>query len=222
MPFEYEIVCLANSWKHGGRCIAGKVVSGQDAGRWIRPVGNRVGHREIRPPEMHYGQGRYAAVLDTIRIEFNEREQGTFQCENMIISGARWVKTGQIRVSDIGDWLDEPEALWENGSRSTFGSNDKIDSFRLRGPRSSLCLIVPENPRIRVGPEHGGATKVRVLFEYNDIEYALTATDAQVLETYRNMAHGTYALDDVRGMTISLGEPLPATGDSYKLVAHIF
>lgn len=222
MPFEYEIVCLANSWKHGGRCIAGKVFSGQYAGRWIRPVGNRPNGREIRPNEMNYGQGRFASVLDTLRIEFNEREEGTFQGENMIISGARWVKTGEVNATDIGGWLDTPATLWENGSRSTFGVNDKIESFRLQERRSSLCLIVPENPRIRVGAEHQGATKVRVFFEYNGVEYGLTATDAQILDAYRNRAYGTYALPSVRGMTISLGEALPATGDSYKLVAHIF
>ncbi|GBH16238.1 hypothetical protein KPSA3_02179 [Pseudomonas syringae pv. actinidiae] len=28
MPHTLDMVCLANSWKHGGRCIAGKIYGG--------------------------------------------------------------------------------------------------------------------------------------------------------------------------------------------------
>lgn len=223
MPYQYDIVCLANSWKHGGRCIAGKVYSGPYAGRWIRPVGRTAGQRQIQFPEMDYGQGQYTSVRDIIRIEFSGREQGTFQGENMIISGARWTKVGEIQNSEIGNWLDQPDTLWENGSRSHYGLNDKIDRAMLQEPRTSLCLINPQNPRVRVGPEHNGDIKVRVLFEYNGVEHALTATDAQIQAEYRGRNYGTYELTNVRGMTISLGERLPAEiGDSYKLVAHVF
>ena len=33
-----KIVCLANSRKISGRCIAGKIM---DSGKWIRPVSSR-------------------------------------------------------------------------------------------------------------------------------------------------------------------------------------
>ncbi|WP_375233212.1 dual OB domain-containing protein [Pseudomonas syringae] len=44
MPHTLDMVCLANSWKHGGRCIAGKIYGGDRSGEWIRPVSPTVGH----------------------------------------------------------------------------------------------------------------------------------------------------------------------------------
>jgi hypothetical protein len=32
-----EIVCLANSRQNSGRCIAGKLIDGPQAGEWVRP-----------------------------------------------------------------------------------------------------------------------------------------------------------------------------------------
>lgn len=223
MPYELDIVCLANSWKHRGRCIAGKIHSGQNAGRWIRPVSPIVGNRQITPAQMAYGQGRYADVLDIIKIKFEGSETGTFQSENHIISNSPWRKVGQIAAIDIENWIDTPPALWENGSRSTYGINDKIDSWRLQAPRSSLCIIRPERASIRVSNEHNGETKVRVLFRYNNTDYAFTTTDARILDEYRVKPHDTYNLPNVRALTVSLGERLPPEGGhSYKLIAHVF
>ena len=223
MPQHYDIVCLANSFKHGGRCIAGKVHSGEYAGRWIRPVGRTEGQRQIQLSEMEYARGQYAAVRDILRIEFTSREPNTFQSENLIISGTRWSKVGEVSLDAIADLLDTPAGLWTNYSRSHYSLNDKIERELLVGPRESLFLISPQNVRVRVGPEHNGDVKVRVLFQYNRVEYALTTTDVQIQNDYRGQPHATYPLPNSRGLTISLGERLPALiGDSYKLVAHVF
>ena len=38
------VVCLANSRKYPGRCVAGKLVEGAQVGGWVRPVsGNEHG-----------------------------------------------------------------------------------------------------------------------------------------------------------------------------------
>ena len=41
-----RIVCLANSRKLNGRCLAGKEFGGKGVGTWIRPVGARE-HGEV-------------------------------------------------------------------------------------------------------------------------------------------------------------------------------
>jgi hypothetical protein len=38
MPYRKTIVCLANSRKYQGRCVAGVEWQGQMIGGWIRPV----------------------------------------------------------------------------------------------------------------------------------------------------------------------------------------
>jgi hypothetical protein len=51
-----RIVCLANSRKLSGRCIAGKEFGGNAAGTWIRPVGARE-HGEVSEYERQYEDG---------------------------------------------------------------------------------------------------------------------------------------------------------------------
>lgn len=223
MPFELDIVCLANSWKHRGRCIAGKVYGGEHHGRWVRPVSPTVGQRQITPLQMQYARGGSADVFDVMRIQFDAQELGTFQSENYLISDARWQKVGEIAPTDIAQWLDTPNQLWENGSRSTYGQNDKIDNWRLAEPRSSLTLIRPDYANVRVSEEHNGETKVRVLFRYNQTDYAFTTTDVRIQAAYRERPHGLYPLPNVQALTVSLGERLPPEGGhSYKLIAHVF
>lgn len=221
MPFELDILCLANSWKHGGRCIAGKVYGGDRSGEWIRPVSAIAGQRQITYAQMAYGAGRYADVLDIIRIRFEGAEPNTFQRENLIVSNSQWLKLGTLDNDDLEDWIDTPRTVWTNGMSSRYGHNDKMDSLRLFATRSSLMMIQPVNPRVKVAAEYDGKIKVRILFEYGGHHHALTTTDLWAQDTYRGLGVGEYQLPPVIAMTISLGERM-STGDSAKIVAQIF
>ncbi len=56
MSVTKRIVCLANSRKLQGRCIAGREWINQEAGLWVRPVSNRE-HQEVSEYERQYEDG---------------------------------------------------------------------------------------------------------------------------------------------------------------------
>ena len=67
------IVCLANSRKISGRCVAGKRTSDNS---WFRPISNRAGH-EISEFDRRYSDGKTAQLLDVIEIPcIEERPHG--------------------------------------------------------------------------------------------------------------------------------------------------
>ncbi|MDN5507344.1 MAG: hypothetical protein L0H10_26535, partial [Comamonas sp.] len=76
MSYSKVIVCLANSRKPSGRCIAGKEYFLNEKneffiGGWIRPVSQRES-REISENERIYNNGITAQNLDVIKIKFTE------------------------------------------------------------------------------------------------------------------------------------------------------
>ncbi|MFO0968577.1 MAG: hypothetical protein U0793_23720 [Gemmataceae bacterium] len=62
MPYV-DLICLANSWKHGGRCVAGIKIDGSG---WIRPVGS-FADGILLPRGLHAGR-RHGACFDLIRV----------------------------------------------------------------------------------------------------------------------------------------------------------
>lgn len=84
-------------------------------------------------------------------------------------------------------------------------------------------MIRPDNGRItiKVAEERDEKIKIRVVFEHNRIRYALTTTDLRAQDAFRNRGIGEYPVQDIRAMTISLGERLP-DGNTTKIVAQIF
>jgi hypothetical protein len=66
MP-SFEIVCLANSRKHGGRCVAGLRANGV----WVRPVSN---YQDGTLYNQHYtlDSGAPIAVLDVVRMDVGQ------------------------------------------------------------------------------------------------------------------------------------------------------
>jgi hypothetical protein len=67
--YTQTILCLANSKKTRGTCIAGKEIEGAHLGPWIRPVSDRPTH-EILEIKRRYSETGLAEVFDVIEITF--------------------------------------------------------------------------------------------------------------------------------------------------------
>jgi putative nucleic acid modification protein with dual OB domain len=84
--YAATIICLANSRKLSGRCVAGKMVSTNKFGEWIRPVSSRP-EKELSAFDRHYeGTAQLEpALLDIIEIDFLGKDPHPYQPENHLI-----------------------------------------------------------------------------------------------------------------------------------------
>jgi hypothetical protein len=124
--YSKRIVCLANSRKHSGRCIAGKEVIGDEIGPWVRPVSARPG-AEVSEDERRYEDGADPRVLDIIDIPFLAPAPVLYQSENHIIDSLNyWTKSGTLSSGDLARLLDPTATLWDNGYSSSNGINDRV------------------------------------------------------------------------------------------------
>jgi hypothetical protein len=223
MNFTKRIVCLANSRKHSGRCIAGKEVLDAGFGGWIRPVSARQS-AEVSEEERRYQNGASPKVLDVIEIPMIGAAPQLYQVENCILdAGYYWVKRGEAHWNDLKPLLDQPVSLWTNGDSTYHGSNDRMKLEIASQHKHSLILIRPDEPAIHVvteGAQFGNPRRrVRAGFRYRGVYYGLIVTDPVAESTLLAKDDGIYPLKDVY-LCISLGEA-HTDGSCYKLVATV-
>jgi hypothetical protein len=175
-----RIVCLANSRKHSGRCIAGKEVLAGGYGGWIRPISTRDSG-EVSEEERRYRDGSSAQVFDIIDIPMLAAAPDGHQVENFLIDARQyWTKMGGMGWADLKPLLDSPESLWLNGDSSYHGRNDRVRAESTGECTYSLCLIHPDHLTVHVTPEGDEISlrrKVRAAFRYRAVDYKFSVTD---------------------------------------------
>src|SRR5690349_13231344 len=140
-----RIVCLANSRKLTGRCLAGKEVSGAKYSRWIRPVSAR-GYEGLSAYERQYFGQLEPGVLDLIDVPLLAHQPGGFQPEDWLLDPkSRWVKQGHLPWGDLHQFADPIEPLWIDGYKTQFGLNDRMPIEETGTVQSSLRLIRVQN-----------------------------------------------------------------------------
>ena len=98
------IVCLANSRKISGRCVAGKRTGDNS---WFRPISNRAGH-EISELDRRYSDGKTAQLLDVIEIPCIEERPHGHQSENVLIDDRfYWEKKGNASWDDVLELVEQ-------------------------------------------------------------------------------------------------------------------
>ena len=137
-----QILCLANSRKYGGACIAGKELLSHSApGSWIRPI-SALDHEEVSSRECGLSDGSTPQPLDIVEVPILRHRPRDYQQENWLIDHRRpWKKLCSLPISSLPSWIDPVATLWNNGFSSKSGSNDRIPVPIAASLRTSLCLI---------------------------------------------------------------------------------
>ena len=214
MPITKRIVCLANSRKNRGRCIAGKeYIEGER--EWIRPVSLQRRDGSVFENERQYEDGSEPQLGDIIDMELIEPCPEEYQPENWSLSDRRWVTSERLNCEQLNEFLDFPDTLWTNGLHSNIGHNDRIARNAIDRLENSLCLIRVESLTLIVG-SYEDNLYVRAKFEYNSTSYNLKVSDPCYKSAYTE--EGEYPLGKSL-LTISVVGPYGAY--FYKLVAAI-
>lgn len=218
-----RIVCLANSRKLSGRCIAGKeILSDATSGPWIRPISGREAG-EVSEYERQYEDGSDPRVLDVIDVPVRNSKPRFFQRENWLLDPEYyWSRVRRMTQGQLIDFVDPVTPLWIDGYESFNGLNDRIPLSEANRLDSSLRLICVDQLELVVfqpGRSFGNLRRyVQGRFTHSSICYRLRVTDPVYERRYLKLHNGHYAIDRSY-LTISLGESYQ--GYSYKLIAAI-
>src|ERR1700733_238560 len=180
--YTKKILCLANSRRPGGRCVAGKEFADGATGAWLRPVNAQNGNA-ISETDLQYENGKYADVLDLIEIPLVEEKPHGHQTENHLITpDYYWMKRGCATWAQIVDATDNVSGpLWSNPEHSFHGRNDKVPEALANTLTGSLLLIKPSLLDLVVGPEsqYGGGSRrrIRADFQFDGVRYNFVVTD---------------------------------------------
>lgn len=110
-----EIICLANSWKHGERCIAG---INPQTGNWIRPICSQYPDDGRVPLEIRLIEGEEPKLLDLIDIPLeNTGNSFGFESENLNITSGEWRRIHSVPATDVIQYCTEMPYILHNSSK---------------------------------------------------------------------------------------------------------
>jgi len=218
MP-QFEFICLANSFKHGGRCVAGLRTDGLG---WIRPVSSKAdGTLDIN--DYVLDDLTEIGLLDVARIGTVKSRAQVHQPENWQIDANRWALVSRPKPASLAPILDA--ALLRNGEL-ILGCDDRVSTAELHrsAAAQSLALVAPPEIRLHQRTKADRSQKLRCHFTLDlgarCIDYDLALTDPiWVSRTQSNQAMTFRNPMDRVLLAISLGEPFG--GYCYKIVAAI-
>ena len=222
MATTKRILCLANSRKLHGRCVAGVELAGSQPLEWIRPVSARE-RQEVSEDERQYQNGSDPRLLDIIDISLLEYRPKDYQQENWLLDPEYyWKKVGAFEWENLDTLAETGGTLWRNGYSTGNGTNDRIPIDQAAEETSSLKLVHVDRLRLRVfapGAAFGNPERrVQAQFQFTVNYYALRVTDPRIEQTYLAKENGHYQLGECY-LIISLSEPFK--GNCYKLVAAV-
>ena len=199
-----EILCLANSKKLGGRCLAG--LSWPDLQTWIRPVDLTTEHGEVpsNRAQVNSPEGRrWIRPLDVISVDLTGRVPTPPQPENWAMGSSPVTLVRTLDIAEVANRLrsvaDTSSSVFDLG-----GGREVPVSVALLGLPKSIALV--EVQALSFNKDHWG--KWRTEFQYGNCPYRyFPVTD---LDVKGRLERASLPRETDVGqwfLTISLGEP---------------
>lgn len=219
MP-QVDIICLANSRKHGGRCVAGLRVDGSG---WLRPVGT-LPDGTLFATDYVLADGTHAAPMDVIRVGVRAPRPAPHQPENWVIDGTTWKLVARPMGCELISIL---QAAMVRGPGLLGGFSDRVpwSDFQQQTAPASLAIVAPDTIELHSQPTPRGKVQARGRFslgvDRRTHVYDLPITDPR-WEGVASQLQQPCTLQQAKGrfvLIISLGEPFEQY--CYKLIAAV-
>jgi hypothetical protein len=190
-----RLICLANSRRDGGRCVAGIDL---DSGRWIRPIPPRGG---AIPEEKTFLSGKLFTPLDVIELELDAPAFTTrFQCENRLMQNWNWRLAGLVDARDILKYCNKEGIVLHSPGKTV----EPSEMERLTPERwTSLQLIHSANVTFQPDPRIAIRWQARFSPGRSGPTYCLNITDPEA--TLRLNKKDKFKPECL--LTVSLTEP---------------
>jgi hypothetical protein len=210
-------VCLANSRKKRGRCLAGKASDNGSFSKWIRPVTEHPSE-ELQSHEHCLQSGEDVAIFDLLEVKLLDPKPVRHQQENWLMDvSVPLKKKGSLTLEDVAKLVDSPEKLWGTGTSTKNGINNCVSLSEITIYSSSLYLVEVSKFKVEIRFSFG-RRDMRGLFVYGGHEYKLSITDPHFEQKFVDKPVGDYEIEKTL-LTVSLGENYE---DSfYKLIAGV-
>ena len=211
-------VCLANSLKRGGRCIAGVEVTIDDSRnwtvvrkadgspKWIRPIDETTEFGEIR-----IGEAQFISLLSVVRLKSivpipNQSHTEDVHYTMMQVVGK--VKASNEVLQQFVDYIHQVVF---------YGTDRAIDIPTYAAGDHSLMFVRADGAEI-VADVREDKTRYRMLMGYHGITYDLSVTDPYYIELLNEKRVNIGKQSDVY-VTLSLG--LVYEERHHKLIAAV-
>ena len=207
-----RIVCLANSYKEGGRCIAGVKLDErglpEKPAKWIRPVcptaeGEIPVHlvQDIRP-------------LDILEFEKTADVPKSFQTENVFFDEKSLQITGKFPQERLEVICDQRQFL-------LFGSRAKAVEQSSEAKKLNHSLTMIHTSHFKVYEqfyEDRARPQIRLRFSFDIFSYDFPVTDPVFLSNYQQ---NKQLLTDIEKLYLTLSLGRAHEGWHYKLAACV-
>jgi hypothetical protein len=225
LPYTKTIICLANSRKLAGRCVAGKEWDGRTVGPWLRPVSSRD-RGELTAERWYRRTWRDPQLLDVVEMTLLAPRPSGCQIENHLVDASvRWKFLGRVPPRHLAPGIDPIAGpLWVNCGSTAAGCNDRVPAEVAEHQPNSLVLVQPERLVISIGTEGDPENlrrRVRGHFSLASHDYILSITDPIVEAELKPQPDGSSLELHKPILCISLSEKFPAQNACYKLIAGV-
>jgi len=209
-----RIVCLANSYKGGGkRCIAGIDIK---TGHWVRPISR--GEEKAVDWNIRKVDGAEPEILDILDIPIEDSNPNEeYQPENRFLMLGKWRKISRLDPRDLLKYCEDDNVILHNHEDCVL---PELLSEKASSERKSLQLIHSVN--VTFNPDSYDRRKWRVFFQYGTKRYLdLKLTDVVLSDRLRN----DEKINPDCILTISLATPWKRDKNTpercYKMVAGV-